>query len=63
MQLLHILGISFLAGCIGAAFVWYAWGLAENAASVLKARRAKIAPQTPDEDMDLDETKTDVAAS
>lgn len=61
MQLLRILGISLLAGCIGAGLVWYAWGLAENAASVLRTRRAPIAPQTPDEDMD--ETKTDGAAS
>ncbi len=63
MQLLRILGISFLAGCIGAGLVWYGWGLAENAASVLRARRASTAAQTPDEDVEMDDTKTEAAAS
>ena len=63
MQLLRVLGISLLAGCIGAGLMWYGWGLAENAASVLKARRARKAPQTPDVDVETDDTKTEVAAS
>ena len=63
MQLLRILGISLLAGCIGAGLVWYGWGLAENAASVLRARRALTGAQTPDDDADIDDAETEVAAS
>ena len=40
MQLLRIFALSLFAGCIGAGTVWYGWGLAENAMSVLRARRA-----------------------
>ena len=63
MQLLRILCISLLAGCIGAGLVWFGWGLAENAASVLRARRAPTTAQTPDKDVEMDDTETDVAAS
>ncbi len=61
MQLLRILGIALLAGCIGAGLVWYGWGLAENAASMLRTRRALKEAQTPDKEMD--ETETEAAAS
>ncbi len=67
MQLLRLLGISLLAGCIGAGLVWYGWGLAENAASVLRTRRALAAARTPDkeerEDLDADDAEPKAATS
>ena len=63
MQLVRMLALSLFAGCIGAGTVWYAWGLAENAMSVLKARRALSAMPAPEADADSEASEPEEAAS
>ncbi len=63
MQLLRIFALSLFAGCIGAGAVWYGWGLAENAVSVLRARRAASGTPTLEEDTDIEEPEPEEAAS
>lgn len=40
MHFFQIIGLTFMAGCIGAGLVWYGWGLAENVGTVVRIRRA-----------------------
>lgn len=63
MQLVRILALSLFAGCIGAGTVWYGWGLAENAMSVFKARRALAAMPAQEADADVETSETEEAAS
>lgn len=63
MQLLRIFALSLFAGCIGAGTVWYGWGLAENAMSVLSARRAASGTPALEEDTEAETPQTEKAAS
>lgn len=63
MQLLRIFALSLFAGCIGAGTVWYGWGLAENAASLLRTRRAASGTPAPEEDTGTETPKPEEAAS
>ncbi len=63
MQLLRIFALSLFAGCICAGTVWYGWGLAENAMSLLRARRAAPGAPAPEENTGTETPEPEEAAS
>lgn len=63
MQLLRIIALSLFAGCIGAGTVWYGWSLAENALSVLSARRAPSSAPAIEEETEVETPQPEKAAS
>lgn len=41
MDFAKIIGLSVLVGFVGAGFVWYGWGLAQNARAMLTERAGR----------------------
>lgn len=63
MQLVRMLALSLFAGCIGAGAVWYGWGLAENAMSLLRTRRALSSMPALEADAGSEASEPEEAAS
>jgi len=50
MRFLEMLAIALMAGCIGAGFVWFGWGIAENVGTLLRTGRQVELPTDDLED-------------
>ena len=54
MQIIRVIALALLAGCIGAGAVWYGWGFIENASSLLRNRSAGRAIESEEQEGDGD---------